>query len=132
MAHIKDNSIKQHILTNVLKGRSTTGGLAVNTSSNRYGPAVVMPPGVGDAMVVCTTIQQYKLTDGKYTMFGMCLPAKYTTNTFGRNCRTGQWFKLVLGKRPRQGNNAPWESQWKAVETSSVPPKYQAAALLLS
>lgn len=127
MKHIKGNPLKQHI--KVEKGESITDRM--NMSKQDYWQNMrAIPSGIADHMVVCNMFEQYKLTDSTYTVFGMCVPYKYSPDTYGRNCVTGEWFVLsVSGTYFKSGHAC---NRWDYIESNKVPKQFQAAALLLS
>ncbi len=123
MKHIKGNPMNQHV--KVLKGRP-------HMSKTIIQPISAIPSGIADHMIVCNMFDQYKLTEDAHTYKGMCLPERYSSNTYGRHIATGRWFRLVMDRDMLSGRYSKWYWKWRFVETSDVPPHYQTAALLLS
>lgn len=141
MIHKKGNSNDQHRLISG-GGINEITGLSSWTSSIPYTVDGLHPTNSpylrnvitsGDPMVVCNMFDQYLLSESKVVTIGCCTPDKYSSKTYGRNVRTGVWYKLDLfrGFTMSSGKDK-WYHRWQLIDQSEVPLKFQTAALLLS
>lgn len=144
MKHVKGNPMTQHklVITSV-KPRGVSKTLTGGLSSGVYMSKGLLSYASGwrlnqpslltaHPMIVCSLFEQYRLTDGKYTSNGCCLPERYTPETYGYNPLEGQWYVLNMHRDTKfYGKNAKWGHTWKRVSVHRVPKQHQAAALLL-